>query len=926
MIRFIIFFLIISPTFTYSQLFLDNAFSSPFLNNIAPHICISTNMNFHNTFSLDTPSSIDLLINLFNQKKYTLFLKEKEHFLIRTPNNIYSNELLWLEAHSLLKNNAYDHAKSKLLKLISLTNLQLKHRALFDLAQITLKNKDIINTRYYLEIIHKSSLGSPYKELAHKQLIDLALLEKKKNPIQLLIQSFEFLYPNSIYLTQIQYLFIINKLRQGYSKKAKKYANEILQKKENPTIRRILAEINLMNSEYQDALLNLLPLTKTINPFQEEALFKSALLYKMSKEYSNSFLLLSQLTKYFKNSIYYNRGLEELADINILLKNYDDALMYFLYQSGFNGVQKATALLKITEIYFLRGKIRLTRQTAERIQRDFPYSSYANEALYWLGRTYISDKQFQKSINIFDTYLIREPQSYKRDEIQIFLGHAYANLNNQAKARYYFQQILNNSTNNFLKRNSLLGLGRSYNLNEPKRSLKYFDQIWITWPDSIEASKALYYSGATRYNLRINKESYNNFTQLINDFPNSQFYEDSVLALAKLAFKSEDFNGILQSEDISLTTRNRELVSEFKELQARSFFRNQDYENALLYFKDANSLTTNQVRKTELFLAEASTLRDLGKYSQAVKKYERYLHLFKKENELHDLQELLWSEIAWSYIEADLLNKAQKTIEYIKDKFPKSIYLNDIYFKIADEFFVKKKYNDASKFYEKVYSSSKDKDIISDALLRQSWSLYNNKAKNTRDIIKKFITLYPNHHAVPDLMVKLIDFQDYSNSLKLRKKIISQFPNSPEAENARLYFLDLAMTMTIDELEKLINNSKDQGLLSKYYYQLTKLHLQESTTNQAIINLYKIHDVRDPILGVTAAFDIAQHLNNQKKYTESLKLYVNIIASYNSKFYPQALDKIIQNYVLLYDYNNAEKFKKRLLQQFPDSKEAKKWL
>ena len=305
-------------------------------------------------------------------------------------------------------------------------------------------------------------------------------------------------------------------------------------------------------------------------------------------------------------------------------------------------------MLKIAEIYFLTTNTLATRRTADRIQSSFPYSAYANESLYWVGRSYLLDKEFKKSIQIFDDYLIREPQSPKKDEIMIFLGHAYANIDNQAKARGYFQEIINNSPNEYLKRQALIALGRSYNINEPKRSLEYFDRVWKVWPTAKESDQALYYSGANRYNLRLNTQALDIFKQLVTNFPNSKFYQDAQLAIVKLEFKAENFNALLDINDIPLTVNNREIVSEFKELQARSFFRIGEFDQALSLFQESLKLTDNKNRKVELFLTEASTLRALNRHDEAVQKYEKYLNAIKNSGEINDLEEVLWAEIAFS--------------------------------------------------------------------------------------------------------------------------------------------------------------------------------------------------------------------------------------------------------------------------------------
>ncbi|MGL4676875.1 MAG: tetratricopeptide repeat protein [Brevinema sp.] len=875
-----------------------------------------------NIFSNTHKQQFNNIIQIFQQKRYNLFLKEINQF---QPLN---DSLLLLKGIALMQENDLSQAETILKSLTTHQNLEIRHQALLYLYQSSLNQNNITSAKQILQIVHNSPIGSPYKEITHVKLLYLSLQQQEARQSQILSQSFEALYPNSIHISEIQYFTALNNISLGRIDKAKKYAESVLKTQTNIQIQRLMGEIFLQENNIPKALSYFLPIAEQYNPYQDEALYKSALLYKQQKNFQEAHHLLNILLNYHKNSSYAARATAELAYLNILLKNYDDALIYYLRESNGDDRQKANALLKITEIHFLKSNTTAVKRTTDRIQSLFPYSAFANESLYWLGRSYLLEKNYTNSIQNFDKYLTREPQSPKKDEILIFLGHSYANIGNHTKARNYFQQIINDSSNEQLKRQALIGLGKSYSTHEARRSLEYFDRIWKIWAGTPESIQALYYSAAIRYNLRMNNESLSLFKKLAQEFPESSFHPDTTLAIAKLEFKSENFNNIINKE--SFTSDNPELLSEFKELQARSFFRIGQYEKALPLFKESSLLTKNQTRKTDLFLAEASTLRALGQHKEAVKNYEQYLKALEKTGEINNLQELLWSEIVFSYLEIQNMTKAEKTTAYIQSKFPQSTYLSDIYFRLADEYFAKEIYPKSSQYYYQARLSSTNELSKSEALLREGWSKYYAKDPQTQESFELFLRQYPKHIGIPDITLKLAELYSLKNDPRdriLLQTLIQNYPDSHEAEKARIFFAQrLNIQNNINEFYEALATTQDKRLKAKYLYTLGLKFKEANNFNEAIQIFKDIHTLRDPIHGADALFLAGDLLFQQENYQDSLKVYINIIAQYQEEHYPKALDRIIQTYILLEEYNNAEKFKERLITQFPNSKETQRWL
>ncbi|MGL5954979.1 MAG: tetratricopeptide repeat protein, partial [Brevinema sp.] len=257
-------------------------------------------------------------------------------------------------------------------------------------------------------------------------------------------------------------------------------------------------------------------------------------------------------------------------------------------------------------------------------------------------------------------------------------------------------------------------------------------------------------------------------------------------------------------------------------------------------------------------------------------------------------------------------------------------YLSDIYFRLADEYFAKEQYAKSSQYYYQARISSDNDFTKSEALLREGWSKYYAKDPQTQEIFELFLQQYPKHIGIPDLTLKLAELytvQKNPYGIELRQILINNHPNSLEAEKARIYFAQqLNLQNSIDEFYDALSRTKDSQLKAKYLYTLG-LKLKKEDNLDAAIQIFKdIHTLRDPIHGADSLFIAGDLLFQQENYQDSLKLYINIIAQYDKEHYPKALDRIIQTYIVLEEYNNAEKFKNRLITQFPESTETQRWL
>ncbi|WP_099612211.1 tol-pal system protein YbgF [Vibrio fujianensis] len=82
----------------------------------------------------------------------------------------------------------------------------------------------------------------------------------------------------------------------------------------------------------------------------------------------------------------------------------------------------------------------------QQFQQDYPNSSFAPNAHYWLGQLYFAQKKDQEAVKSFAA-VISYSNSNKRADALVKLGDLAARNNNSAQAEKYYQQVVNEYPN-----------------------------------------------------------------------------------------------------------------------------------------------------------------------------------------------------------------------------------------------------------------------------------------------------------------------------------------------------------------------------------------------------------------------------------------------------------------------------------------------
>lgn len=94
----------------------------------------------------------------------------------------------------------------------------------------------------------------------------------------------------------------------------------------------------------------------------------------------------------------------------------------------------------------LKAWLRWCDSSIWKFQADYPDSSFAANAHYWLGQLHFAKRQDQQSAKSFAAVLSYS-DSNKRADALVKLGDIAARNNNAAQAKKYYQQVINEYPN-----------------------------------------------------------------------------------------------------------------------------------------------------------------------------------------------------------------------------------------------------------------------------------------------------------------------------------------------------------------------------------------------------------------------------------------------------------------------------------------------
>lgn len=228
-------------------------------------------------------------------------------------------------------------------------------------------------------------------------------------------------------------------------------------------------------------------------------------------------------------------------------------------------------------------------------------------------------------------------------------------------------------------------------------------------------------------------------------------------------------------------------------------------------------------------------LKDAKAYnSKAIQLYEYYARDFKNDNKMDQALYFL----GYNYFELGDVQKGTAYYSRLASEFPKSQYVNEAYFSIAEYYFDTNQWSRAYENYSRVIKSKTGR-LFAFAVYKGAWCLYKNgKAQEGLKYLETIVRLSRDKDQENDLHKRKINLAKLDEEAK--RDIVIFYIDAGNPENAYEYFKDLFGDKAVSELEKLAYFYSDKGFKEKSHVVFKKLIALNPMSPKAFDYQYQI--------------------------------------------------------------------------------------
>ncbi|HMZ69549.1 MAG TPA: tetratricopeptide repeat protein [Chitinophagales bacterium] len=494
---------------------------------------------------------------------------------------------------------------------------------------------------------------------------------------------------------------------------------------------------------------------------------------------------------------------------------------------------------------------------------------------YYLASIQFVNKDY-KGVVAYAEPKLKENVKYTT-EIAHLLGNSYYELQQYDKAKYYLEEYMSKSVKATPEDYYILGYVQAQE-NDCKNAVKNLGELspletelaqnamyqmakcLIKIDKKNDAKNAFLQSARLDFNKAIKEESIFQYAKLsyelnnindalvtlkkfIVDYPKSIYYNEANELLADIFLITKNYDEAIAIIE-SLPNVSPKLQATYQQmayLKALSLYNDKNYAQAIPFFNKSLKYTSNKSYEALTYYWKADIAHQSGDYTQSKQLLDKFFSLSKNIN---TAENIMVSNGTANYLQGYNYYKEKNypqavvnfsaALNQLKDSKTTSIAQNiypDALVRLADAYFIQKKYQDAKQNYDVVIKNNfkaADYALFQNAIIDGLEGKYLDKiagmnalvarfpkssfadealfqAGNTQFAISKtndakqtFNTLlknYPKSTRVPDTYNKLgliaYNQDSYDEALSWYQKVVDKYPNTPAANEAMLVIKDI---------------------------------------------------------------------------------------------------------------------------------------
>ena len=275
-----------------------------------------------------------------------------------------------------------------------------------------------------------------------------------------------------------------------------------------------------------------------------------------------------------------------LGDCNFLnreygsaIANYDRALLINLYDADYALFQKAFCLGLQRDN---QGKISVLQSLVQ----NYPTSSYQDDALFELGKTYERINQPQMAISNYKDLISKYPQSSFLNKALVQLGLVYYNANDFKTSIGYYKQVIDRSPNSPETQAALAGMKNSYvEMNDVESYFSYTGKLGPGVQVSVNEQDSLSYQAAEKLYMARDKKARVQFERYLQQFSNGSFVLNAHFYLAEIQYSEGESANALTGYELVIAQPDNYFTEGALSKAAGLQYNAKNYKQALAYFE-----------------------------------------------------------------------------------------------------------------------------------------------------------------------------------------------------------------------------------------------------------------------------------------------------------------------------------------------------
>lgn len=308
-----------------------------------------------------------------------------------------------------------------------------------------------------------------------------------------------------------------------------------------------------------------------------------------------------------------------LGDCLFMARNYAAALPFYdkayklnTYDADYALFQKAFCLGLQRDN---QGKI----SALQELVRNFPNSSYQDDALYELGRTYERINQPQQAIAQYKTLLNKYPQGSYATKTQLQLGLIYYNENNYQESNNYYKQVVEHAPNGPEAQAALAGIKNNYlEMNDVDAYFKYTSKLGSGVQVSVTGQDSLTYRAAERLYMARDPKARTQLERYLSQFPNGVFALNAQFYLGELLYAAGENSKALTAFQYVISQPDNTFTEAALARGAGLEYDAQNYQQSLEWFRKYAAISSSANGLLDARVGIMRCLFRLEKYAECI--------------------------------------------------------------------------------------------------------------------------------------------------------------------------------------------------------------------------------------------------------------------------------------------------------------------